>query len=95
MGKLTIKDLSASLALERKAMSAIRGGGGAGWVYGWITPFTPLVSRAETAVNLIQTNNFFTVEQMTTQITNIAVTNSAANSNIQVAPTVVGITQKQ
>jgi hypothetical protein len=42
-----------------------------------------------------QTNNFITVEQMTNQFLNIAVSNAAANSNIQVAPTVVGITQKQ
>jgi hypothetical protein len=95
MATLRINDLSSSLDLDRKAMSSIRGGDGARWVYGWMAAFSPIASRTEAAVNLIQTNNFFTVEQMTNQFLNIAVSNSAANSNIQVTPTVVGITQKQ
>ena len=95
MATLRINDLSSSLDLDRKAMSSIRGGDGARWVDGWMAAFSPIASRAEAAVNLIQTNNFFTVEQMTNQFLNIAVSNSAASSNIQVTPTVVGITQKQ
>jgi hypothetical protein len=96
MATLRINDLSTSLELDRKAMSSIRGGDGARWVYGWMAAFSPAIaSRAEGTVNLVQTNNFITVEQMTNQFLNIAVSNAAANSNIQVAPTVVGITQKQ
>jgi hypothetical protein len=94
MATLRINDLSTSLDLDRKAMSSIRGGDSARSIYGWMAAFSSIASRAEGTVNLIQTNNFITVEQMTNQSLNIGVSNSAANSNIQVTPTVVGITQK-
>ena len=39
MSCIKVNDLSLNLALDRKAMAAIRGGGGAPWVYGWIQPY--------------------------------------------------------
>ena len=41
MASLTIYDLPLNQALDAKAMSCIRGSGGAPWVYGWIAPFNP------------------------------------------------------
>ncbi|MET0964702.1 MAG: hypothetical protein ABWY05_18075 [Noviherbaspirillum sp.] len=96
MSTLDIKDLSISNTLDRKAMSAIRGGDGAAGVYGLIAAFNPLIGRAQSAaVNFVQNNTIFMAEQMTNQIMEIGVTNSAAAANISVMPTVVGITQKQ
>ncbi len=96
MSTLNIKDLSVSSALDRKAMSAIRGGDGARWVYGWMAAFNPLAGRAQSAaVNFVQNNTIFMAEQMTNQFLQIGVTNSGAGANISVTPTVVGITQKE
>ncbi|KND59575.1 hypothetical protein BVER_01267c [Candidatus Burkholderia verschuerenii] len=39
MSILTINDLEYDRELDRAAMSAIGGGGGAPWVYGWMTPY--------------------------------------------------------
>ena len=39
MATITVKDLPASLALDRRAMSAILGGGGAPWVLGGGHPY--------------------------------------------------------
>ena len=96
MSALNIKDLSISNTLDRKAMSAIRGGDGAGGVYGLIASFNPLAGRAQSAaINFVQNNTIFMAEQMTNQFLEIGVNNSAAGANISVTPTVVGITQKE
>src|SRR5262249_5303252 len=41
MCAITVTDLEYDRELDHAAMSAISGGGGAPWVYGWITPFVP------------------------------------------------------
>jgi hypothetical protein len=96
MSTLSIKDLSVNHTLERKAMSAIRGGDGAGWVYGWIAAFNPLAGRAQsTAINFVQNNTIYMAEQMTNQFVQVSLSNTGAGANINMMPTVVGITQKQ
>lgn len=81
MSSITIKDLPESRALDRAAMRAIRGGG-APWVYGWIQPFVAQSPSATPTVNFYQINNF--ADQMINQIQVVNVTNSAANSNVDV-----------
>ena len=83
MAAITINDLATNCALERTAMSAIRGAG-AGWVYGWIRPFVDASPSLGTVVNLYQFNNFG--GQMNNQIQVIDIQNSAANSSIKVSP---------
>lgn len=96
MSTLLIKDLEASRVLGRRELSAIRGGDGARWVYGWIAAFNPLAGRAESAaVNFVQNNTIYMAEQMTNQFLQVGVNNTGAGANINVMPTTVGITQKQ
>lgn len=83
MATITIRDLPANCALDRKAMSAIRGAG-AGWVYGWIKPFVEAVPRIVPVVNFYQFNNFG--GQMNNQIQVVDIQNSAANAIITVTP---------
>lgn len=96
MSTLRISDLETSRVLGSQAMSTIRGGDGARWVYGWIAAFNPLAGRASSAaVNFVQNNTIFMAEQMTNQFLRVGVNNTGAAANINVMPTTVGITQKQ
>jgi hypothetical protein len=96
MSTLRISDLETSRTLGRKELSAIRGGDGARWVYGWMAAFNPLAGRAESAaVNFVQNNTIYMAEQMTNQFLQVGVNNTGAGANINVMPTTVGITQKQ
>lgn len=86
MATITINDLSMNRALDVKAMSSIKGAGGAPWVYGWAQPF---IAKTQSAgfggpVNLFQTNNFYIADQMNNQFSVIDIKNSAANANINV-----------
>ena len=89
MASITISDLSHNLALDRKALAAISGGG-APWVFGWITPFvretTPSVGPV---VNLYDVTNNFYAGQMINQFQTVDVRNTGNNANITVAPTAV------
>lgn len=82
MATLTIKDLPASFALDRKAMSAIRGAGGAPWVFGWIVPFVDAAPRQSPVINFYQINNY--ADQMINQYQLVSVANSAPNSTVDV-----------
>ena len=83
MATMTIDDLPMNRALDRAAMSSIRGAG-AGWIYGWIRPFVDAASSAGPVVNFYQFNNFG--GQMNNQIQIIDIRNSAANASIKVTP---------
>jgi len=83
MATLTINDLPINRALDRKAMSAIHGGG-APWVFGWIQPYAKSGSGFGGVVNFFQINNY-NADQMINQIQMVEVNNSAANSSINVA----------
>ncbi|MGA7779270.1 MAG: hypothetical protein WCA85_16385 [Paraburkholderia sp.] len=89
MTSITVRDLSHSVALDHKAMTAIRGGDGAPWVYGWIQPFQPSTSSAGSVINLYQTNNTFYAGQMINQFQTVDVNNTGNNSNINVTPNAV------
>jgi hypothetical protein len=96
MSTLRIKDLETSRTLGSKELSAIRGGDGARWVYGWMAAFNPLAGRAESAaVNFVQNNTIYMAEQMTNQFFLVGVNNTGAGASINVMPTTIGITQKQ
>lgn len=83
MAAITINDLPACRRLDLKAMSSIRGAGGE-WVYGWIRPYIAATPSFEPVINFYQINNYY-ADQMNNQIQVVNVSNSAANSNINVA----------
>jgi len=80
-----IRDLPVSRALDCKAMSAIKGTGGAPWVFGAFRAFIPESARIAPIVNFFQTNNIFVADQLNVQFQTIDIDNSAANANINVA----------
>lgn len=81
MATITINDLSVNRDLDRKAMSQLRGAGGAPWVYGWIAPFSDAPSFAP-VVNFYQINNY--ADQMINQYQMVSVLNTGSNSNVAV-----------
>lgn len=83
MATITIKDLRTDQILDRKAMSAIRGGNG-GWVYGWIRPYSRNANPfgSGSVINFYQINNY--ADQMINQVQVVDINNSAANANINV-----------
>ncbi|KXU90210.1 hypothetical protein CR51_32985 [Caballeronia megalochromosomata] len=100
MCALTVTDLEYDRELDHAAMSAISGGGGAPWVYGWITPYVPSSgASAGGAVNLIDvTNNVYevtnnitniSVGQMVNQFQNVAVSNTGNGATLTVNPSSV------
>jgi hypothetical protein len=87
MASITIHDLPDSFALDHKAMAKIRGGDGAGWLYGWMVPYTPPVSSVGPVVaNLYQITNNFYAGQMINQFQSINVNNTGTNANINASP---------
>lgn len=108
MAAINIKDLHKNLALDCKAMSGIRGGGGAPWVFGAFVPYGaasnamsgPSINLFQTnnfseTNNLYQTNTFFVADQMNNQVVSVDVRNSAANSVINALPMVGAFNGKQ
>jgi hypothetical protein len=109
MAALTIKDLHKNLVLDRKAMSVVRGGGGAAWIFGAFRPYVAAASGGMpgSSINLFQTNNFsetnnlyqtntfFVADQMNNQVVSVDVRNSAANSVINALPMVGAFNGKQ
>lgn len=83
MATISVKDLHTSLALDRKAMSAIRGGGGAPWVFGWIQPYLDGGSGQLPVINFYQINNF--ADQMINQFQTVSVNNTGANATLNVS----------
>lgn len=83
MATIHIEDLPASLALDRKAMSRIHGGGGAPWIFGWIQPFVDASPAQYPVINFYQINNF--ADQMINQFQTVSVNNTGANATLNVA----------
>ena len=84
MATTTITDLPTSRALDYKAMSSIKGAGGAPWVFGAFRAFVPESARLAPIVNFFQTNNFFVADQLSVQFQTIDIDNSASNAVINV-----------
>jgi hypothetical protein len=85
MATVTVHDLASSRALDHRALSSIRGGGGALWVIGAFRPFLPDSARTAPIVNFHQTNNIFVADQLNVQFQTIDIDASAANAIINVA----------
>lgn len=83
MATIAIKDLPKNRALDRQAMSAIKGGG-APWVFGWIRPFVEAAPRIGPSINFFQTNNIYVADQMNNQFQVIDIDAAAANATINV-----------
>jgi hypothetical protein len=80
---ITITDLPVSRALDVKAMSSLRGAGGAPWVFGAFQPYFEPVPSIGSAVNFYQiTNNFTYIDKVVNQFTTLDINNSGANSNV-------------
>jgi hypothetical protein len=82
MATIKIDDLPASRALDRDAMSRIRGAGGAQWVFGWMRAFSEESANDFGVINFYQINNF--ADQMINQFQTVSVINSGANSTLNV-----------
>jgi hypothetical protein len=102
MSAITISDLHYDRELDHQAMASIGGGGGAPWIYGWITPFIGSLPGSAGGGNVVNvfdiTNNIYDITnninnfnavQMTNQIQAVNVTNSGANANLTVTPVAV------
>ncbi|WP_250500713.1 hypothetical protein [Caballeronia sp. GAWG1-5s-s] len=90
MATLTITDLAFDRRLDRTAMSAIAGGGGAPWVYGWITPFiADRHANIGGVVNVFEITNNFTAGQMINQFQSVDVRNSGDGANLTVTPNAI------
>ena len=83
MATITVKDLPADKALDRKAMSVLRGGDGAPWVFGWIQPYIDGPSGQMPVINFYQINNF--ADQMINQYQTVSVNNTGANATLNVS----------
>jgi hypothetical protein len=82
MATISIHDLPASKTLDRKAMSTIRGAGGAPWVFGWIRPFVEGSPSQFPVINFYQINNY--ADQMINQYQMVSVNNTGNNANLTV-----------
>lgn len=81
MGVIKINDLPKDRTLDCKAMSSIRGAGGAPWVFGVAKPFMP--DSFGPSVNLFQITNNVTntfVGQQVNKFEIVNITNSGSNS---------------
>lgn len=89
MPAITINDLPTDRALDRKALSSVRGAGSGLWTVGWIQAYAPPTPSSILAgVNFYQVNttinntqNIF-IEEMNNLFQTVEVKNSGATSNI-------------
>jgi hypothetical protein len=82
MAHIAIKDLRIDRALDRRALARVCGGGGAGWVFGWIRAYQPEQAGAAPVINFYQINNY--ANQLINQFQMVDVNNSAPNASISV-----------
>lgn len=82
MAHILIKDLRADRTLDSQAMSRVRGGDGAQWVFGWIRPYLPSQPGTMPVINFYQINNY--ADQMINQFQVVDVNNAAPNSTLTV-----------
>ena len=84
MATTTINDHPLSRALDHKAMSSIRGAGGAPWVFGAFRAFVPAHPPISSVINFNQTNYIFIADQLNVQFQTIDIDSSASNAVINV-----------
>jgi hypothetical protein len=87
MSALTITDLDFDRELDYAAMAAISGGGGAPWVFGWITPYVE--NRQQNAggmVNIYDITNNINIGQLVNQVQMVDVNNTGNGATLTVNP---------
>ncbi|CAM3867810.1 hypothetical protein [Polaromonas hydrogenivorans] len=77
---ITITDLPLSRALDVRAMSSLRGAGGAPWVFAF-RPFVEPVANLGSVVNYFQINNTY-IDKLVNQTTVLNIENSGDNANL-------------
>ena len=92
MAAITLNDLPVNIALDRKAMSSIRGAGGAPWVFGAFRPYVravpslpsvgPVVNYTQIDNNFISIDNSVHIDQMINQYQTVQISNTGSNSSI-------------
>ncbi len=90
MAVITLNDLPTNRALDRQAMSSIRGAGGAPWVFGAFRPFVrampsavmPVVNFFQTENNFYQIDNSIHLDQSVNQFQTVQINNSGNNASI-------------
>jgi hypothetical protein len=83
MANITITDLRVDRTLDREAMSHVRGGDGAPWIFGSFRPYLQQQQRGfAPVVNFYQINNY--ADQMINQYQIVDVKNTAPNSVVSV-----------
>jgi hypothetical protein len=98
MSALIIRDLPLESELGSQAMSTIRGGSGAPWVFGWIRPYvnaTPGDGGFGGVINVFEINNNYFAQQMNNQFQTIDISNTAPNALINLAADQRSINIKQ
>jgi hypothetical protein len=80
MATITITDLQTNRALDYRAMSAIKGAGGAPWVFA----FRPFVPASQRVVPMVFNQINLMADQLILQVQNISVENSAPNAQIDI-----------
>lgn len=88
MAALIIRDLPRESDLQAGAMSSIRGGGGAPWVFGWIRPYVPAMAGDGGfggVINVFEVTNNYFAQQMNNQFQTIDISNTAPNAQISLA----------
>ncbi|GAB5094963.1 hypothetical protein P9250_12550 [Caballeronia sp. LP006] len=89
MSAITITDLDHDRELDRAAMLAISGGGGAPWLFGWITPYVADRQQGgggSSVVNIYDITNNISVGQMVNQYQSVDVNNTGAGATLTVSP---------
>jgi hypothetical protein len=82
MATITLTDLPLNRALDHRAMRATTGAAGAPWVFGAFRAFVPASAQILPIVNFYQTN--YIADNLTLQLQNINVQNSAPGATISV-----------
>jgi hypothetical protein len=103
MSSITVSDIDYNRELDRDELCAISGGGGAPWIYGWITPyvsgsqqqgFGAVVNVFDITNNITNntTNNLTnntSIGQMINQYQDVSVNNTGNGAMLSVNPNAV------
>jgi hypothetical protein len=95
MSTLTVTDLPYDRELDHNAMAAIGGGGGAPWVFGWITPYVDQRQQQGFGgvVNIYDITNNIAIGQMTNQYQMVDVNNTGNGATLTVNPNALSATR--
>jgi hypothetical protein len=87
MSLIAITDLKYDRELDYAAMARISGGGGAPWVFGWITPYVEQRQQGYGGmINLYEITNNINIGQFTNQVQTVDVNNTGSGATLTVNP---------